>query len=349
MEVDFELPTVITNKRLVKFAKSILAIHRQVGFPLSARGWGYQLEQFGLITKDEFGRVEKLINACRKRGILPIDFTAEEEGRQFSGVERPEDDEPEMYMRRFLSAALRCEEHYTPDWWDGEEYYIQMIVEKIDLKTLFEPVCHEYHIPISTSKGWSSIRQRAEYTRRYKMAEDDGLKCVLLYCGDHDPDGLRISEFLRKNLWDLVNTHWSDGVDGYDPSELIIERFGLNNDFIQANKLTWIDNLITGSGRNLASPAHKNHYLEYVQEYIGTYGARKCEANALVVRPKQGQELCREAIENYLGADALQRFEAKRQAIRDRLDDFRSRTGLTDTINDALQTIDDEFGEDDDE
>lgn len=100
---------------------------------------------------------------------------------------------------------------------------------QIDLKTLFKELCRALHIPIATSKGWSSILQRAEYAKRYLDAEKQGLKCVLLYCGDHDPDGLRISDFLRGNLEDLKNVVWSDETKGYDPHDLIIDRFGLNH------------------------------------------------------------------------------------------------------------------------
>ena len=336
-----ELPKRITNDSLYDFAVEVNKIQQQIGFKISARGWCYQLEQFRLIDKSQFDRVERLINECRKRGILPIDFTAEEEGRKFSGIAIPDTDTPEEYVLRYLDAAMRCGYGYNPDWWDGEEYYIQMIVEKIDLKTLFEPVCRDYKIPISTSKGWSSLLHRAEYSRRYKEAEEQGLKCVLLYCGDHDPDGLRISEFMRKNLYDLMGTRWSDGTEAYDPSDLEIVRFGLNYDFITENGLTWIDNLITGSGKNLASSSHKNHYMEYVQEYLSTYGARKCEANALVVDPIAGRELCRKTIEMYLGNDAKQRFMDKLCNSIDEMDDFRERIGLKDIIQPLL----DEHGE----
>jgi len=39
------------------------------------------------------------------------------------------------------------------------------------------------------------------------------------------------------------------------------------------------------------------------------FGIRKCEANALVVIPKEAQQLCRDAIEDYLKPDAEQRFK----------------------------------------
>lgn len=338
------------EQELADFAQALKEISDTIGFRVSSRGWCYILEQtYRLINKDQFDLVENLINQCRKNGLLPVDFTSEEEGRKFSGVEIPETRTPEQKQLDYLRMDLRVEETYTPDWWDGEEYYIQMLVEKIDLKTLFQPVCHEYHIPIATAKGWASILQRAEYARRFREAEERGLKCVLLYCGDHDADGLRISEFIRKNLEDIMNVEWNDGIGGYNPSELTIERFGLNYDFIIANHLTWIDNLITGSGGDLASPSHRNHHMDYVQEYLRTIGARKCEANAIVTRPQQAGELCRNAIVAYLGRGAGRRFESKRQAVRDRLRAFRRRTGLQDAIEQAIRTIEDDEGEGEDE
>jgi len=339
-----ELPSGKNREsNLLDFARELIKIQSQLDFKVSARGWAYQLEQFGLITKAEFDRVENLINHdCRAKGYLAIDFVAEEEARRFSGVEVPVLDSPTEFMKRFLEETLECERYYTPDWWDGEEYYIQMVVEKIDLKSLFEPVCHDYHIPIATSRGWSSMLQRGEYARRFKQAEDMDLKCVLLYCGDHDPDGLRISEFLRKNLDDLAYIRWLDGGRGYDPVDLEINRFGLNYDFIEDNNLTWIDNLITASGKNLASPSHPNYHMEYVQAYLAGIGERKCEANALVVIPTQARQLCREAIENYLGQDAVDRFKARWQVISDKMESVRENTGLRDSVEEAIKMIEEQ-------
>jgi len=324
------------------FAESLSNLRKIIGFKVSARGWCYQLEGFKLITKAEFDKVERIINECRKCGILPVDFTAEEESRQFSGVEDSDESSPIVFMREILEAALICEKYYTPDWWEDEEYYIQMLVEKIDLKTLFEPVCTEYHIPIATSKGWSSILQRAKYANRFKRAEEKGLKCVLLYCGDHDPDGLRISDFLRKNLRDLASIEWENRGTGYNPRKLIIDRFGLNYDFIIENNLTWIDNLLTGSKRDLADPTHPNHQMDYIQEYLRNYGVRKCEANAIVVIPDQARLLCQEAIEKYLGQNARERFRKKRTEIKRVLDEFREETGLDTAIQKAIDIIDEE-------
>lgn len=343
MDIQIQLPRSRGEKRdreLIEFGRGLITISNRIGFKVSSRGWCYVLEGFGLITKAQFNKVENLINELRKRGGLPIDFVAEEEARNFSGVEIPTEDDPIEYMKQYLQDVLQCEYWYTPNWWEDEEYYIQMIVEKIDLKTLFEPVCKKYHIPIATSKGWSSMLQRSEYAKRFKQAEEVGLKCVLLYCGDHDPDGLRISDFLRRNLVDLAGIRWIDGVRGYNPSKLTIERFGLNYDFIEENGLTWIDNLITGSKKNLASPTHKNFHMAYVQDYLEEIGERKCEGNALVIIPEQARNLCQDVITGYLGEESLLRFEEKRQEIVSIVETFREETDLDTTITEAIKMID---------
>ncbi len=280
-----DLTKRITDKQIGKFVEFILEISSDIGFKVSSRGWGYIMEQKGLITKDQFDKVEDVINRCRRSGLLPVDFVAEESARRFEEVHIPDTISLPHHVRNWLQYAFDCENHFEPDWWENEEYYIQTVVEKIDLVSLFRDISGDFHIPIANSKGWSSILQRAEYCRRFAEAEERGLKCVLLYCGDHDPDGLRISETLRSNLEDIKNVRWDDGTHGYDPAELIIDRFGLEYDFIRKNKLTWIDNLITGSGNNLASPKHPNYNLPYLQNYLKKVGARKCEANSVVVVP----------------------------------------------------------------
>jgi hypothetical protein len=338
----FDFSKKSTRARLVQFADLLHSMSRKIGFRVSSRGWCYLLEQGGAINKDQFNKVESWVNRARRQGLVPIDFVADESARQFKGVEVPDDGTPGEWLECYLSAASTCEDGYAVDWWHGEDYYIQMVVEKIDLVTLFEPVCRKYHIPIANSKGWSSMLQRAEYSRRFKEAEAMGLKCVLLYCGDHDPDGLRISTHLRNNLRDLQNIEWRDGSTGYDPLGLIIDRFGLNYDFIQQHSFSWINNLITGSGRNLASPEHRNYNDEYVQDYLTTVGARKCEANALVTKPEIAASLCRGAIEEYLGPDAKARFRARREAVRQYMTVLRDRTGVNKFLAKASETIADE-------
>ena len=340
MSINFTLKDKYRDSDLEDFSNVVQELSDDIGFKVSARGWAYILEGKRLINKNEFDKVATLINTCRKKGFLPIDFVAEEDARSFKGVERPNRESVVKFSKLYLDATKDAAEYYTPDWWTDETYYIQMVVEKIDLVTLFQPVCEEYHIAIANAKGWSSILQRAEYARRFKDAENKGLNCVLLYCGDHDPDGLRISEFIRKNLEDVKDIVWSNGLQGYNPKNLIIERFGLNYDFILDNNLTWIDNLITGSSKNLADPKHRNFKMPYVQQYLKEIGERKCEANSIVTMPRAARQLVRGIIEEYLGQNARERFEAKRDKVRNEFNNFLDNSGLGDSIDRATKMID---------
>lgn len=335
----FDFEKRFTDKKLREFADLVNNMSSKIGFKVSSRGWCYLMEQAGFINKSQFDKVDFSINRCRKEGLLPVDFVAEEDSRSFKNVEVPSEEQGrsiESILEWMLRDVMTGDKYYTPNWWDGEDYYIQMVVEKIDLKTLFEPVCAEYHIPIANAKGWSSILQRAEYARRFQEAEEKGLQCVLLYCGDHDPDGLRISDTIRNNLEQIKDVVWDDGTTGYDPENLTIKRFGLNYDFIIKNKYTWIDNLITGSGKNLASPGHRNNHLDYVRQYIKTVGIRKCEANAIVTTPDVARNLVRSEIESWLGKDAKVRFEKKRLAVRREYSSILEDTGLIQPIQKFL-------------
>lgn len=334
-----DLSVRMTKKQLATFVDFLEGISAEIGFPVSARGWGYILESRNLITKDQFGKVEGVINRCRKEGLLPVDFVAEEAARAFANVELPTESTPAQHLKQFVEAGLASHEFFTPNWWEDEEFYIQMVVEKIDLVTLFEPICARFHIPIANSKGWSSILQRAEYCRRFEEKELEGKRCVLLYCGDHDPDGLRISETLRKNLEDVARVRWQDGFRGYDPERLEIRRFGLEYDFIVRNRLTWIDNLITGSGRDLGSKDHPNYRLPYLQSYLRKVGRKKCEANSIVIVPEMGRRLCEEIIFEYLGEDAEARFEAKAEEARQRIDEVLETTGAGKLIRRAVKAL----------
>lgn len=341
--MEFNFNKRFTDEKLREFAKLIQNMADTIDFKVSARGWCYLMEQAGHINKGQFDKVDSAINRCRKEGLLPVDFVAEEDARAFSGIEIPSSEQGKE-MKDILSWMLRDVldggKYYTPDWWEGEEYYIQLLVEKIDLKTMWHKICAEYHIPVANAKGWSSILQRAEYARRFKDAEDKGLIPVLLYCGDHDPDGLRISDTLRKNLEQIQDIRWNDGTFGYDPSNLKIERFGLNYDFIMKNKFTWIDNLITGSDKNLNDANHKNHKLPYVQEYLKKVGVRKCEANVLVTKPQKAEELIRNEIEKWVGKDAKERFRLKRVAANIEYDNLLVDSHLEQPIKDFLESED---------
>jgi hypothetical protein len=323
---------------LERLAEWLEKIQSRLDFKQSPRGWCYTLENERLINKNEFDRAEEAINDCRRFAYLPMNFCAEDISRRWENVQRPTQGSVRELFKRALRGAMNAPDYYVPDLWEGEGYYIQMFVEKVDLKSLFMPVCEKYNIPIANSHGWSDLNELDEMAVRFKEAEERGQTGVLLYCGDHDPWGLQISDKLRNNLRTI------EAATDYDPSDLIIDRFGLNKEFIDDNNLVWIDNLISASGKDGSKSSYcyrcdlqnekgalkcrkcnKGVYVQpqFVSDYIDEIGVRKCESNALVVRPTQGRRLAEDAIIKYLGLDSLSRFEAKRNKVREDFEIFK--------------------------
>jgi hypothetical protein len=296
------------------FCRLILRIRSTMDFRVGARGWCYLLEHHGL-TKGNFAATESLITDCRKTGELPLDICAEDDSRASVGLEDIDDSNVEREAQGAVD-HLRDHGHesYTPfSFWDDLDVYVEVGVEKLDLRNLFASVCAEFRVPITNFKGWSDLNARAAMMRRFAAHKKAGRKCVLLLCGDHDPGGLQITDAMRGNLEDL------QGAVGWSSANLVITRFGLNADFINRLGLTWIDNLETSSGGRLDDPRHRDHRKAYVQDYIRRFGVRKVEANALVVRPTEGRDLCRQAILAHVPADAVDRYNARLAVERERL------------------------------
>ncbi len=317
----------IYDEQLLAFANALKYIQKNVlilngrRFKVSSRGWAYQLETFNIIDKSQFDYAQDLVNKCRKLGLLPIDFVASDNSRSFDNVESIEGEHknPIIYLMEKLAMEIKFREKWKADevgFWLSQEYYVQMMVEKVDVKTIFKQICRKYHIPLGNAKGWSDINMRGVMIEKFKEAEKLKLKPVLLYFTDFDPKGLQIAEKLKPNLMQLI------GGTGWNPKNLIVDVFGLTFDFIEKHKLTWIDNLITGSGEDLANPKHRDHKQPYVQDYIKKYGVRKCEANAIVVKPDIAVDLCRETILKYMDLNAISdeydkiKFERTREIRR---------------------------------
>ncbi len=292
---------------------------------MSSRGWCYILENEHRLPKGDFDKAQDLVNDCRKTGLLPIDFTVEDEARSAANLENCHEEDPAQFAGTIAQGLHEWNTYLPVSFWDDQPVYIQLVVEKIDLKSLFMPVCQQYCVPIINARGWSDLNLRAGLMRRFQAHEQKGRRPILLYCGDLDPVGLQIAERLLGQLGEL------HGAVGWSPRNLIIERFGLNFDFVEKHDLTWIDGLQTGSGKDLGDPNHRQHRAAFVQQYIAQYGKRKVEANALVVRPEAGRQLCRDAIEKHLDMGAITAFKQSLVHHREKV-----RTALPEAVRRVL-------------
>jgi hypothetical protein len=315
--------SVEQRERELGFADNLISLARSLDFKLSSRGWCYYLEPHGL-AKGDFDKAESLINSLREDGILPIDIVASSQQRVVEGLENVSEHETAEAYTKYLAAEVLpgFAEEWTPEsQWETQENYIELVVEKIDLVGLFSPIAYEeFGVTVTNMQGWSDPLTRATQMKRFVEHYEAGRCPIVLYFTDHDPDGLRIAHFLKEHYDNLARVYWMDGSKiEWTADSVGVERIGLSREMIESWSLTWIDGLVTGSGKDLGSPSHPNHNFDYVQEYIREHGKRKVEANALVTRVNEARQWLRGILSNYIDASVLNdynaRLETKRQGI----------------------------------
>jgi hypothetical protein len=274
--------------------------HR-LGFAPVARSWLYAFESERIITKGDFKWAGEWLSDQRKAGRLPFDLVGVDVSRAMTGHDAYDAEAtPREYINRQLRDSLEDAAVYWPaSYWKHQGCYPIIWCEKNDLLKLFET-----ELPAAVrrfaGKGWADINSRVQVIEECRWAEENGLNPVILYCGDHDPAGLQISESIGGNLREISQVlGWEDGLEAMEADNRIV-RFGLSAEFIDHAGLLWIDGLETSSGEDLADPRHKHHGKDYVQSYLRLYGARKCEANALIANVDAAHALMRRTIWEWL-------------------------------------------------
>ena len=299
---------------LRRFCDELIAVRDTLSVTPESRSWCYILEGYGL-DKGDFDKAQKVIGECRKNGMLPVNIVAADQRRATDGDWSEADDEtPEEFARMIAQRISYAHLNYAPVCpHDYQDCYVEVVVEKGDIAKLFAKVTNKFYVPVTPMRGWADINSRFDLIQR--LDRWSYKRCVVLCCTDLDPGGLRIADFLRENLAAL------EGATDWRPDDLEIVRFGLDADFVEANNLTWIDNLETSSGGRLDDPRHADFGKPYVQDYLERFGARKVELNALMAHQQAAYGLVRDAITPYIDPVGMAQFHddlrgAQTQAAR---------------------------------
>ncbi len=97
---------------------------------------------------------------------------------------------------------------YSRDLMQGQPHHIEIILEKNALRSIIESVARKYCIPVTTTRGYSSLSPRFELVQRFLRSGKP--KLILLMLTDFDPDGEQIAQSFARSLRDdfgLKNVH----------------------------------------------------------------------------------------------------------------------------------------------
>lgn len=172
---------------------------------LTVRQLYYQLVARGFIPNsfESYQRLVRILTDARLAGSFPfawlLDRTREARAGKFTKIQRTvssalknaADD-----LRRAPESWLWC------DRWYGQPTHVSVWVEKEALAGVFEDPCDELGVSWFVLRGYSSLSALSQWVDNTAAAYEAGhvSDAVVLYFGDHDPDGLEIPRSAERNV-----------------------------------------------------------------------------------------------------------------------------------------------------
>jgi hypothetical protein len=181
-------------------------------------------------------------------------------------------------------------ESYQLDSRSDQDVYVEVWIEKEALIGVIEPACRASDVIYLACRGYYSLSAMWQAAGRFRTAEADGKKTVLVHLGDHDPSGLDMTEDIRNRLI------------GFG-AQTQVERLALNIDQIEQYK---------------PPPNFAKETDTRSKDYIAEYGKESWELDAL--DPKVIAGLIEDAIGKYTDQDKWQARLDEQEEHKQRLD-----------------------------
>src|ERR1700722_12356210 len=299
----------------------IISEYERHGYAFGPRAWAYAAEGSIGLDKDQFDDFGEWLATMRMQGKVDADIVSDDDARRTTINDHQDYEDPHNYAESTLRIAKYRLEAYTPiSWWDDLPTYIEVGIEKSDIMPLFDDICQKYHVPYTNYRGNGDVNSRRRVLQRMKKHHEAGRECKLLYFGDLDPVGISIANNLHKNLTKCANmtdVRW-------DPSPVEILHAGLHFDQVEELGLSWTDNLLSSTGKDMSQPflpngkPNKAYETYKVKAYMEEHGgARKVELNALATKIDEARELFTAMIHDFIPADHPEIHEERQQQGRE--------------------------------
>lgn len=187
----------------------IIEEYQDQGLRMTARQLYYQLVSRDLIPNQpaEYKKVTALLTDARYAGLVDWD-AIEDRGRE------PVSMSEWNGLASLTETALRA---YRLPRWEGQDYYVELWVEKQALAGVLQPLASEHHVTLMVNKGYSSasaMKESADRIRRKTIADPKAYerfmheyaKRIEMYKkGDIGPDDWRKERDRRNNEFKTVH------------------------------------------------------------------------------------------------------------------------------------------------
>lgn len=189
--------------KIIEQANAIITDYNRQGYVLTLRQLYYQFVAAALIenSQQSYKRLGSIITDGRLGGLISWD-AIEDNHRTSAAASYVQEDEREVLSGIQYQLAL--------DFWAGQEYYLEIWVEKDALLGVVSKAAEKWKVPHMACKGYLSASESWRAAQRFEEQLGNGKQCVLIHLGDHDPSGIdmtrdngdRLDLFLRADIGD---------------------------------------------------------------------------------------------------------------------------------------------------
>lgn len=249
---------------IIAHAQRIIDDYAEQGLSLTLRQLYYRFVAADLLpnTQKSYSRLGSIVSDARLAGLL--DWEAiEDRGRQLRRS-------PHWNSIGGILAA--CASQYAVDRWEGQEYRVEVWVEKQALESVVGRAAEQWDVPYFACKGYTSQSEMWRAARRFERYERDDQRPVIVHLGDHS--GIDMTRDITDRLNELF------GVD------VEVRRIALNMDQVRQHNPP-------------PNPAKLSD--SRAAGYIAEYGRSSWELDAL--EPRTLDELIQDTITDYVDMD----------------------------------------------
>ncbi len=200
-------PPKLNRDQLAAIALTICEEYAQQDLRMTVRTLYYQFVSRGVLPSGDkhYKRVVSTLAKARLLGAFPMHYLIDS-GRNVGLTDNDTDDTSVEGAERTVAGWVRNARYaINRARWYGQESWVSVWIEKEALAEVFRGVCEDLGVGLFPCKGYPSVTALHEWGKAAQSACDlyDDAKAdraVILYCGDHDPDGLQIPDSCLKNI-----------------------------------------------------------------------------------------------------------------------------------------------------